>query len=203
MHSSNGSVQSIGIGSNSLSKNTGLSNIGIGFNALAETTYGATNIGIGDFALANNVSGGYNTVIGYNAFNANICGSQNTVLGNYASTSNSGGSYNTVIGYGALCNNVTGSSNVILGYKAGYYETGSSRLHIANCCSCSLIYGEFDNKRVCLNGTLEVSNNSGANYLYLGDKDTNGSWRFVVSGSSLVVQVRTAGVWGGNKVLAP
>ncbi|MCD4698835.1 MAG: hypothetical protein K8S16_21595, partial [Bacteroidales bacterium] len=51
--------------------------------------------------------------------------------------------------------------NVCLGYKAGYYETGSNRLYIHNESNTNpLIYGEFDNEILCINGSLGVGHNS-------------------------------------------
>jgi len=32
-------------------------------------------------------------------------------------------------------------------------------------------------------------------YLYLGDRNTNGSWRFIVENGSLKIEVRVGGVW--------
>jgi hypothetical protein len=51
-----------------------------------------------------------------------------------------------------------------LGLQAGYKETGSNKLYIDNCftggnCTSPLIYGEFDNFRVRLNGMTEVHYN--------------------------------------------
>ncbi|MEL7251641.1 MAG: tail fiber domain-containing protein, partial [Bacteroidota bacterium] len=51
----------------------------------------------------------------------------------------------------------TGSYNVLLGYNAGYSETSSNKLYIDNSSTSSpLIYGEFDNKLLTVNGTLEA-----------------------------------------------
>ena len=45
---------------------------------------------------------------------------------------------------GAGYSNITGSSNVFLGYNAGYNETGSNKLYIANTnTNTPLIYGDF------------------------------------------------------------
>jgi hypothetical protein len=54
------------------------------------------------------------------------------------------GLYNTAIGERAGYSLVTGSSNVFLGYNAGYYETGSNKLYIANSNTTTpLIQGDF------------------------------------------------------------
>jgi hypothetical protein len=70
------------------------------------------------------------------------------------------------MGYQAGFNNSTGSGNVFLGYMAGYYETGSDRLYIANSdADPPLIYGQFDTGKVGIgttspSSTLEVQTSS-------------------------------------------
>jgi hypothetical protein len=62
----------------------------------------------------------------------------------------------TYIGFEAG-SNATGSSNIFIGYQAGQNETNSNRLYIDNSNTTTpLIYGEFDNDRVRINGTLEI-----------------------------------------------
>lgn len=64
------------------------------------------------------------------------------------------GWYQNDTGYG----NTTGGGNVLIGYEAGYGETGSNKLYIDNTSTTSpLIYGEFDNDLVKINGTLEMA----------------------------------------------
>jgi hypothetical protein len=147
--------------------------------------------------------------LGYLSLYDNISGNSNVSIGQSALRCNIGGGDNIAIGCNALIRNAYGCSNVAIGRDAGYYETGSNRLHIANVAcsgSTSFIYGEFDNKRLKTNATFEVVTPDASgicNEFYLGDKNTDGSWRIVVSGSSLVAQTRVATVWGGNKVIAP
>jgi hypothetical protein len=55
----------------------------------------------------------------------------------------------------------TGHGNVFLGYSAGFAETGSNKLYIDNClsgypCTDPLIYGEFDNRILMLDGALGI-----------------------------------------------
>ena len=55
----------------------------------------------------------------------------------------------------------TGSSNVFLGFGAGIYETGSNKLYIANSNSgLPLVYGEFDNKLLYINGNFRATGTS-------------------------------------------
>jgi hypothetical protein len=64
---------------------------------------------------------------------------------------NNTGANNTAVGYQGLFTNITGGGNVAIGYQAGYYETGSNKLHIANNSSSSLVYGDFDAGTLAIN----------------------------------------------------
>jgi hypothetical protein len=186
----------------------GYSNIGGSFNTFlgyyagyASTTSGF-NTFIGTFAGTSNTTGDYNTFLGnrtgmYNsggvnntflgndAGYSNTTGSFNTFLGYYAGTYNTTGSFNTFLGNGAGGGNTTGSESVFLGYRAGYFETGSNKLYIDNSdTSTPLIYGEFDNDILRINGRLGVLKSPGASY----QLDVNGAVNatsFVGDGSGL------------------
>jgi hypothetical protein len=55
----------------------------------------------------------------------------------------------------------TGTGNVFLGYQAGFFETGDNKLYIDNSnTSTPLLYGEFDNDFVEINGDLYVTGNA-------------------------------------------
>ena len=55
--------------------------------------------------------------------------------------------------------NTTGQRNIYLGYQAGQNATGNDKLYIENSSSNSpLIYGEFNNDLVRINGTLNINN---------------------------------------------
>ena len=59
---------------------------------------------------------------------------------------------------------MSGNSNVFIGYKAGYNETGSNKLHIANSNTVTpLIYGEFDTPFLSLNGEVYVDGDTTIN----------------------------------------
>ncbi len=80
-----------------------------------------------------------------------------TFIGAYAGFNNTIGSNNTSLGFATGYNNITGSGNIFLGYTAGYDETGSNKLYIDNSdTSAPLIYGEFGNRILTINGNLEV-----------------------------------------------
>lgn len=67
--------------------------------------------------------------------------------------------YNTIVGYQAGYGTTTGVSNVFLGYQAGFNETGSNKLYISNTSTSNpLIYGEFNNSILRINGKLYLNN---------------------------------------------
>lgn len=153
----------IGLGLNSLSKNTlGNNNIAIGTSTLDENTIGENNVSIGGGSLTNNISGNYNTAIGSSVLGTTLTGNYNTAIGNGAGQANQTGSANTYLGVSAGNQGVLSDSNVMIGYRAGFYETLSNRLYITNSSgnnlqegkSNALIYGEFDNKLLNVNGHL-------------------------------------------------
>jgi hypothetical protein len=115
-------------------------------------TFVGTNAGYSDS------TGNLNTFSGNAAGYSNSTGSSNTFIGTYAGNRNTTGSSNTFIGQNAGWSNTVGGGNVFLGYMAGYYETGSNKLYIANSnTSNPLIYGEFNNNKVSINGTLTIN----------------------------------------------
>jgi len=136
---------------------TGYNNTFIGYGAGYFNTTGLQNTFLGGSAGYHNTTGYSNTFQGYNAGKANTTGGGNTFLGNYAGFSNTTGASNTFLGTVSGYSSTTGSGNVFLGNYAGASETGSNRLHIANSeTTTPLIYGEFDNRNLTINGNLEV-----------------------------------------------
>lgn len=136
---------------------TGIDNIFIGLPAGYNNTTGNANIFLGEFAGFTNTTGSYNLFLGNNAGHANTTGGWNTFIGNGAGRSNAIGNHNVFLGTNAGYLNTLGLGNVCLGFNAGYTETGSNRLYIANSDTGSpLIYGEFDNGIVSINGRLGV-----------------------------------------------
>ena len=185
LYSNTTGYRNTAIGSQALSSNTtGYQNTAIGYQALYSNTTGDQNTAIGFLALSSNTTGMNNTAIGYLALSSNTTGYQNTAIGSQALYSNTTGYQNTAIGSQALYSNTTGSSNVALGYGAGYYETGSNKLYIANNSNLNnaLIYGEFDNKRLALLSNVTVANTSslGSEKVANGDfstvPDTSWTW---------------------------
>lgn len=137
---------------------TGYSNTFIGDTAGVYNTTGFSNTFIGRLAGYKNTTGVENTFNGLQAGYSNTTGDYNTFIGTAAGNSNSTGRWNTYIGHLAGIYNQTGSGNVFLGYNAGYSETGSDKLYIANSSTSSpLIYGDFGLNNLTINGDLTVT----------------------------------------------
>ncbi len=156
------------------------------------------NIGIGFEALKSNTTGLENTAIGYQVLFNNE-GDRNTATGSYALYNNEVGIRNTATGFGALYNTL-GSGNVALGYEAGLNETGDNTLYISNSdTSTPLIYGEFDNQKLTLNGktTVKESTNSMEVHALSGIKTHTGDFdAYGVYGENIVSDWFGIGVFG-------
>jgi hypothetical protein len=157
------------------SNTTGNDNTSMGYLSLLLNQTGESNTALGIYAMYYNTGGWYNNAIGRAALQNNTTGSRNVANGVGAMLNNTTGNYNNVMGNDALYSNTTGSSNVAIGYRAGfsstgsgnvflgndagYSETGSNRLYIDNTTTTApLIYGQFDNNYLRVNGTLNVNN---------------------------------------------
>lgn len=148
----------VGLGYSALTKITsGNENTAIGSEAQASVTNGFRNVGVGFEAQNLLVGGSNNVAMGYQAMRASTAGAQNTIIGHEAGESNTG-SNNVFLGYRAGQTSSSSSGNVFLGYRAGQGETDGNRLYIENSSSSSpLIYGEFDNDLVQINGKLSTT----------------------------------------------
>ncbi|MCD4744709.1 MAG: hypothetical protein K8R58_00240 [Bacteroidales bacterium] len=148
-------------------------NIFIGKYAGYNNTEGFYNSFIGYQTGQANISGTHNNFIGYRNGQANTSGWGNTLLGCFAGYDNTTGTENIFLGVSSGVNNVdgnrnvyignnsglncTGSDNVFIGHNAGYNETGSDKLYISNSStSHPLIYGEFDNGILVINGKVGI-----------------------------------------------
>jgi len=121
-------------------------------------SYGTNNTFVGELAGNFTTSGsGLNTGLGSRALYSVSTGLGNVAVGRNVLDSLADGSTNTAIGFSAGDNLVSGSGNVFIGNRAGDAETGSNKLYISNSSSNNLIYGEFNNDLVRINGTLEVT----------------------------------------------
>lgn len=139
---------------NSTLTHLGEYNFFLGTYAGYNTVKGNRNVFLGNASGARNVDGSFNTYVGTRAGRFTL-GSSNTFIGSFA-------------GYDDTTNdNSNVEFNVSIGRYAGAAETNSRRLHIsssdavlANAPFASLIYGEFDNKMVRINGAFEVMGDS-------------------------------------------
>lgn len=209
--------------------NSGHENICIGNYAGHNITWQTRNVCIGDSAGRDNTSGQYNVYLGSFAGRRVTTGTYNVVLGGSAASDSDFGSSNVVIGYAAgrlmeSSNNVfigngagynnTGSvgGNVFIGYYAGEeYNTQDNTLAIAGSTRswAPLIYGEFDNKLVKINGNLgigtsEFGNGTNTLSLYTGvvpsASITNGV-QLYAEGASAELKVRDE--FGNITTLSP
>ncbi len=104
-------------------------------------------------------TGSGNTFVGQFAGEETNIAENNTFIGNSAGGANTTGNANTYLGAGAALSNQTGSRNVFVGGGAGANELGSDKLYIDGSItgtSSPLIYGEFDNDILGINGHLGV-----------------------------------------------
>ncbi len=149
------------IGFESLTNNIdGGNNTAVGMRAMVDHKTGSYNVAIGGRALFNDTSGTYNIAIGYSSLYENINGSKNMGIGYYSNRYNQEGSYNTIVGIeaGRGTSLHSKSGNVFLGYRAGYNDTTDNKLYIENSNSTSpLIWGDFANDTVRINGTLDIA----------------------------------------------
>ncbi len=144
---------------------SGAGNTGDGrFNAFFGRAAGIGNTGeyntyIGHSSGPRNSTGDNNTFIGGASGFLNTTGVNNTFIGRSSGYPNSTGSNNTFIGYSTgYFRSKTGSNNIFLGSSAGYYATGSNKLYIdSSNTDHPLIYGEFDNNLIRINGKFNVN----------------------------------------------
>ena len=185
------------IGHGSLSSNqSGNANTAVGQDALFQTTGGNENTAVGQDAMRNNNGGSQNTAIGrsallftqgtlntalgHEASQNTWTGDHNTVVGAGANRSSTGGSQNTIIGFeaGEGAASHTKSGNVMIGYQAGFNDTTDNKLYIENSNSATpLIYGDFANDTLRVNGTFSVIDGSQqAGRVLTSDAGGNATW---------------------------
>lgn len=131
------------------------------------------NTFIGDRTASFGAAGDNNTLIG-SAAGFNITGAENVFLGAYSGLVNSTGNTNTYVGYYAGMHS-TGSRNVFLGAYAGDNELGDDKLYIANNNTSTLIYGDFNTKRVVING-VAADNPGGYTFYANGTAGGDAAW---------------------------
>ncbi|MBL7104363.1 MAG: hypothetical protein ISS18_08535 [Bacteroidales bacterium] len=150
----------LGSGAGANDDGTDNRNVAVGRDALNANISGSWNTANGFQTLYYNTIGNYNTANGYQSLRNNTTGDKNTAIGYAANYWNQEGSNNTIIGFqaglGTSLHNKSG--NVFLGYQAGYNDTTDNKLYIQNSASSTpLIYGEFDNDLLRVNGTFDIN----------------------------------------------
>lgn len=115
----------------------------VGFNAGLSATTGSNNLAVGAGALENNVTGAFNVAVGRLALVSNTSGGSNVAIGSYAGS------------------NAKGSYNIFIGDGAGTNAVGNDKLYIHNSStSTPLIYGDFYEQNLGINGRLIVGANT-------------------------------------------
>lgn len=141
-------------------------NIFIGKNAGRVNTDGRTNCFIGSSSGADNSDGNNNSFYGFVSGFENTTGHYNSFFGSNSGQDNATGESNCFIGYASGLFNRTGSNIIAIGNGSGPTQMNantSNRLYIDTNAPFSpgndnpLIYGEFDNDLIRINGALEVT----------------------------------------------
>jgi hypothetical protein len=209
LYSNTDGGENVALGVQALYYNTlGIGNTASGYRTLYSNTTGIYNSAFGDRALYFNTTGNNNTATGRLALYTNISGNNNTAMGYNALSSNTIGHRNVAIGRGAGANNLFGSDNIYIGFEAGNTASLSEndKLYINNEKSITpLIYGEFDNNTLTINGSTTVngattvyeSNNSASAHAIRGIKTHTGdSDAYGVYGENTVSDDHGTGVHG-------
>ncbi len=136
---------------------TGADNTAMGYKSAYNISNATSNAAFGSLALYSTTTGSDNSAFGRSSLFLNVTGNENTVVGYRSMYNNVSGYGNIAIGHKAGYNSL-GDKNIFIGKNAGYYETGSEKLYIDNSSTDEpLIYGEFDNNLLKVNGDLAVS----------------------------------------------
>jgi hypothetical protein len=147
-------------GAQSLYNNSiGFYNSAMGELSLYNNTEGNSNSAVGRAALYTNNLGNYNVAHGRDALYSNTSGTNNIAIGFQSLIGNTTGNNNTGLGTNSGNNNSTGSGNVFIGYQAGYNETGSNKLYIANSTgnsNAALVYGDFGSSKLQVNNMMGI-----------------------------------------------
>lgn len=184
-----GQVTNYGVGSGT----GGPSGSYFGSNAGQSVTTGDNNTFFGGNAGMSTTSGVQNVFIGPGTGSGTTTGNKNVYIGPSSNWQNTTGSYNVGLGYRAGYSSLSASGNVFLGSKAGYYETGSNKLYISNSeTDKPLIFGEFLNKQVVMNGKVGISTSTFPTTIGTTNID---SYQLFVKGGILTDEIRVRTGW--------
>lgn len=131
-------------------------NIALGEATMDNLLTGVENIAIGGSALGQDTSGSQNVVVGNGTAGTLKSGNGNVFLGHTSGLSTSNGNYNICIGWRSGYTAPFGSGNIFIGSGSGPINpAGDNKLFIDNqSTNLPLIYGEFDNDWLKINGHL-------------------------------------------------
>lgn len=179
--------------------------VAMGYNALFSNSLGSYNTGIGSNTMLSNMQGNSNTAVGADALSGVMNGSFNTAVGRMALSGFNIGNNNVGVGYQTgFSLGFSSANNVFLGYRAGYSETGSNKLYIANSeTNPPLIYGDFSlgrlglgttspKQKLTVNGSARISDS-----LYL-DKKLAGTSDSVLIREGNVLKYKILSAGGGG-----
>ncbi len=136
---------------------SGYSNIGAIFKG------GSHNVFIGTESGYANLESAHNTFLGYRSGYSHESGNDNVFMGYQSGFSHASGAGNVYLGSGSGRNCTNGDYNVFIGKNAGYSASGSNLLIIESDISTTnvpLIYGDFTNDRLVINGTSADNSNN-------------------------------------------
>ena len=160
------------IGRFSLRSNvSGFGNTAIGNQAQYIAKTGRWNVSVGLTSLGKS-NGEYNTAIGSLSLSSLKTGNNNVGIGTWAGHNDDNSFRNVYVGVQSGGGSNTNlpienkSDNVFLGYYSGYNENGSNKLYIENSdadADNALIYGEFNNNILRINGELQLGTGGAAN----------------------------------------
>ena len=156
------------------------SNVFVGSNTGRNNTTGQNNSFFGRSSGSSNTIGGFNSFFGRSSGLSNTTGGFNSFFGRSSGNHNTTGSRNVYLG-DSTAYRVNGDGNVMIGHFAGKYDetanttaSVNNRLYIHNDATPSpLIYGEFDNRVIHINGEMDIISNS-LNLKDLGSGDNHG-----------------------------
>jgi len=145
---------------------TGTGNSFLGWNSGNSNSLGDNNSFFGRNSGSDNTTGSSNCFFGKSSGFSNTKGDANNFIGDQSGGLNTTGSFNVFIGYFSGLYNQGGSNNIAIGNGSGPTQNNmyqSKRLYIDINDSFPkgndnpLIYGEFDNDLIRINGTFDVT----------------------------------------------
>ena len=145
----------------------------IGHSAGESMTEGSSNVFLGSYAGAERTEGVANVIVGSGASEKGGSGDYNLILGSYAGSNTVEGSRNVILGSFAGNNGIIGSNNILIGaHTKSEGLTADNMLYIRN-----LIFGDFSNGRLAINGettnsrTFNVNGTAGGNSAWQTSSD--------------------------------